>query len=229
MSKAKGVKIKSWNFLVGCVGVPGTGKSYRASQRVLEEARATSAYVIAHDPNGTFDDPGIAAQWKGYGGVHRHESVAVMERALASNPAGIHVVDVLDGGELMTSAVKIGAASMARAKDGFYHPTILLLDEAVGAEGVASSRGIGRDWLDAIVSRRHKGIGIAWTAQSTFVAHRMLIMQARELYLFRCVDPADEKRLAAVGITREDFARIRALPDRKCLTVKAGRVESKNT
>jgi hypothetical protein len=189
-----------------------------------DEARRTGAYVLVHDPTGSYDTDPYRRIWSRAGGVHRHESADAAVRALSSAPRGAHVIDVADGGEVLRAGLRVGAASMARAKDGKYNPVIVIVDEAVGAEGV-QSHGLDREWLDAIVKRRHLGIGIGWTGQSTYVAHRALLMQSTELYVFRLVDPADHKRLQALGLTRDEARRVAHLPDRAALVFRNSRPE----
>lgn len=222
-SKKPGVPVKGWNFFVGAVGIPGTGKSHAIARRVAEESTRIAAYNLVHDPTGSYDEADYQKIWQAHGGTFRYPNARAALRGIASNPGGAHIIDAIDGGEVLEAGIKLAATSLGRAKDGHYHPVVVTLDEASGADG-ADSRKLSQEWLEAIVQRRHLGIGVAWTAQSTYVAHRMFLMQSTELYVFRQCDPADLRRLRAVGMSLEETAEVAELEDRRALVVVKNRV-----
>lgn len=219
------VELKKWNFMVGAVGLPGSGKSYRLATRIAEEYDATGALCVGHDPTWSYWEDDYQAIWRGRGGVHRHRSVADCVTALRRDSRGMHLIDVEDGAEVLKLGTDIGARSIAIAeqqKTNRYRPCIVLLDEAVGAQGVESHR-LARDWKEAILTRRHIGIGIGWTGQSCYTAHKMMLTMASEMFVHRLVDPEDLKRLRAIGLQREHVLHVPSLPDRHALMVKSNR------
>jgi hypothetical protein len=220
------VAIKEWNFLVGSCGLPGSGKSHCIARRVAEEQAATGAHVLVHDPTGSYDTVNYQKIWRPNGGTRRYQDAHAALAGLASHAKGAHIIDCIDGADVLQAGIQLAAVNMQRQKRGQYHPVIVVLDEAVGAEGVDSHR-LDREWLEAIVKRRHLGIGIAWTGQSCYVAHRALLMQSTELFIFRMVDPADHKRLISCGMTKEQVAEIAVMPDHHCYVLKSSRVVGK--
>jgi hypothetical protein len=216
-------KLKEWNFQIGAFGVPATGKSHRVATRCALESQKVGAYVLVHDPTMSYSEAPYRKIWAPYGGIHHHDSPSAAADDLLRHPRGAHVVAADDAVEVLRLGIEVAAKSIdraARSGTKMYHPVIIILDEVLDAEGLKSQH-LDMVWKRAQAKRRHWGIGIAYTGQSCYVAHKTILMWSTELYAFRMMDPADHKRLRSVGLSKEQAEEgVPALRDRHCYYVE---------
>lgn len=204
---ALGVPLKSWNHCIGLLGQPGTGKSYRALILAREMSR-TPAYVLAHDPTGSYRGPD----------VHNYPDERAACAALATRPAGIHVIDVADGGRVLAAGIRVAESSARAGTGGRAVPVLVLWDEMVAVSG-ASPHRLEESHRDVLARRRHlgSGVGLLWTTQTPQFAHYAMLALCTKLYLFRLQDKRALDRLAAIGVPDSTLALVRSLPDRRCI------------
>lgn len=215
------VKLKSWNWQAVAIGAPGSGKSYWLRHEAWREAQRVGAYLIVSDPTNSWDED------KDVPKAH-YATGADLARGLAERGGRVaHILDVPDADDALRVGMKVAQAAMASAKNGRYWPVMVVADEAVTAQG-AKARGLSPLWVDAIARRRHHGIGIGITSQSTYFAHRAVLMLATRVEVFRICDPADVKRLTAIGVPKELALQLPTFPDREHVTVQNGRVTAIN-
>lgn len=214
----QGVPLKEWNYAISVLGVPGTGKSVYAMRVAWHLASKTPAYVVAHDPTGSYTNAKNLT-YAGRPPVFRYESTQALWSQLSRRGAGIHVLDVSDGNEVISAGVQLAEASGARAKNGRAIPVIVLLDEAVAVAGASPYR-LDDELRNLIARRRHigSGVGIIWTSQSPQFAHYALLGLSTQITMFRLTDQKAFDRLERVGVPKEMLIRVRALPDYKSIT-----------
>lgn len=207
-----GVPLKSWNHCIGLLGLPGTGKSYRALELAREMGK-TPAYVVAHDPTGSYRGADI----------HHYADEKALRARLATRAGGIHVLEVADGGRVLTCGIAIAQASASQAQNGYAVPVLVLWDEMVAVSGASPYR-LEDEARDVLARRRHigAGVGIIWTTQSPQFAHYSLLGLCTELYLFRLQDRRALDRLGNVGVDASILARLPSLPDRQCIRWRPG-------
>lgn len=211
------IELKQFNEQVVYIGAPGSGKSYLARHEAWARSKDVGGYLIAHDPTGSFDDERKIPH-------RRHASTEALHRALAKEGGRVaHILETDDADEVLRAAIHVGQASMARAQRGQFAPVLLLVDEAVAVDG-AAAHGLTPLWKNAIMRRRHYGIGLYLTAQTAHLAHRTVLTLATRIEVFRIADPADEKRLIAIGLDADIAANLRRMEDRAHVTVERGRV-----
>lgn len=208
-----GVARGEWNHAVVVLGVPGTGKSTWALQRALQLGR-TPAYVLAHDPAWRLPDKLPNGRPSG---IQRHETIAQVQHALATAPAGVHAVACADGGEVVRAGVQLGKASLTAGGEQRGVPVVVLLDEAVATAG-ASPHRLGDELRELLATRRHLHVAIIITAQSPNLTHYAFLGLATELVVFRLVDDRSLAALERVGVPREKLSQIRALPNFRAIT-----------
>jgi hypothetical protein len=208
-----GVPLKSWNVNVGVLGEPGTGKSYYALRLAQALAAGAPAYVVAHDPTGSYDGPGI----------YHHETREAVLAGLRAHPGGIHCLESPDGDEVLRLAIGVAELAGGAAVRGHAVPVVALLDEIVEVEG-ANPRRLDSLLRTVIARRRHlgSGLGIIWTGQSAYFAHRALLNLATRWVLFRLSAEEDLDRLRSRGAQQSVLDRVAVLPDRHHIVIDRG-------
>jgi len=204
-----GIAARTLNVAIGCVGAPGTGKSTYALARLLEYGRILPAYCIAHDVGWKLPDtlPGGRQT-----GIIRHDSFSSAQSRLASDPRGVHAITCTDAGPVIEYGMKLAGESLRKNNGVSGFPVMIMIDEIVSMSGATPNR-FEQLIKEMLVLRRHKNIGILWTAQSPRLCHNQLLGQATEIIVFRLNHKKDFDTLADVGFSDKELDVIRSLPD----------------
>lgn len=205
---------EQWVYL----GLPGSGKSWKARIDTWEAAQAQGGFVIAHDPTDSFDDEGVDIPHL------RYKSPAELARGVQAHGGGcVHILATSNGDDVLRVALRLAQTNMAQARQGHFRPTYIYWDEAVAA-GDMKARGLSDLWMDALARRRRYGIAPTLTAQTSFFAHRSVLMMSTRTFIFTLIDPEDIDRMKAVGVPKEWRERLHAIPEYEYLEMRRGRV-----
>lgn len=202
-------------------GMPGTGKSWKARLDIWKAAQKTGGYVIAHDPTESFEDDGVQIPHV------RYDTPGKLARGVGQHGGScVHILDVRDGDTVLNTGKALAAASMAEAPrhQGKFRPVYIYWDEAVASSEENGPRRLSPLWMDALARRRRYGIALVMTSQSTFFAHRSVLMLSSRIYAFRLTDPEDAKRLRSCGLPRHLGDTLGRVPDREYYELVTGRV-----
>ena len=121
-------------------------------------------------------------------------------------------MDVLDAGEVIEYGKKVAAAGLLANQGRGGPPCIILIDEIVSAADANPYR-LGEGLRQGLALRRHKNIGLVWTAQSPNLCHHQLLALGTELVVFRLFSKRDLDTLETVGFTDAELDTIRTLQD----------------
>lgn len=216
------------------IGMPGTGKSWKARLDMWASAQETGGYVVAQDPTESFEDKGVDIPHVRYdtpgklaAGVRKHGGSCV------------HILDGHDGDVVLATGKALAAASMAegrrkaaknpldprsKEREPMFAPVYLYWDEAVASSEDSGPRRLSPLWMDLLGRRRRYGIVPVMTSQSTFFAHRSVLMLSSRIYAFRLTDPEDAKRLKACGLPKHLGETLARVPDYEYYEMQSGRV-----
>jgi hypothetical protein len=207
----------SVNVAIGVLGVPGTGKTTRATVEVLLLQREIGpVYVVAHDPGYRIPDTlpnGVSTR------ITRHDSVEDAQEAMKANPGGIHAIATVDASDVIVYGSNLSKSSLEKngGKQGI--PTVIFVDEAVSAASASPYR-LGEEMRELLALRRHKHVGIVWTSQSPQLCHYQMLSLSTKLVLFRITDGRALARLEQAGVPPEITSKLSSLPDHSCYVVK---------
>lgn len=167
------------------------------------------AYVFAHDLQWKIPD---ALPDGRPTGIVRHDSLGACVTTLRSDPTGIHCVATEDAGDVVELAIRTADTSLKRNEGRGGIPGLVLIDEIVSAADADSYR-LGGPLKQAMALRRHLNIGIIWTSQSPNLCHYQMMAIGSELVIFRLTNKRDIKPLMDAGVSPEEIALIKELPD----------------
>ena len=191
------------NLQVAIFGVPGSGKTTRAKQRI-REACASGWFAVIHDPNDDYERLGPEGDI---------EDLARAADRAAREKKRVHpVLRTRDDAVSIMEDVKAFSA-LGRRK------TLLVFDESVL---LGSPRSLEHELADLIARRRHHGIGILFVAQFPSLCHFSIMTQATELDLFRVIDAYSLKKLEERGVPREVVMTLPDLDNFQFRTVRPG-------
>jgi hypothetical protein len=175
----------------------------------LEYGRTLPAYCLAHDVNWKLPDALPSGRPSG---IVRHDSLGAAQSRLATDPRGVHSISCSDAEPVISLAIRIAAESLKQNEGRCGIPAFILIDEIVSAAGASPYR-FGEQMKEMLATRRHKNIGLMWTAQSPRLVNNQMMGLATEIICFRLNHKRDLDSLEEVGFTVEELDVIRALPD----------------
>lgn len=199
---------RTFNVARGYLGLPGSGKTTRAVGDVLKLARASGAYIVAHDSAWSIPDrlpDGTRVP------IVRHQSEESARAGYKSAPGSIHALST----ETLAPATRI-AVDLAAASG---RPAILYVDEIVAVPDT-SPNYVTPEFRALLSTRRHANVGIVWTTQSPFNVHRVLLKLSTELVIGRLRDGADLNRLQQSGVPRETIEKLAKLDNYRFIEVR---------
>mgnify|MGYP001612949403 CR=1 FL=1 len=209
------------------VGPPGCGKSWMKAAELRALAR-TPAYVISFDPAGAVRGAD----------VRRHDSAASLAAALATEQrCVIHVLDVMDGRQVLTAAMQLGKTSRARASglpvekyklgDRPATPVVIDVDEVVAFHGAGKGgrlvplmapQNLDPALAEAYIMRRHMLLLWCWGTQRPAFVHPSLWESVRTVVIFRLGDDdslsALQKDASVPGEVIDRVRRLEFVPHR---------------
>ncbi len=208
-----------FDVAIGYLGKVRHGKTDAAVGRLLAFRKAHPVYLIAHDPQYAIPDKlhdGTPTH------VVRHATVAALAHGIGKRPDALHVSMEPDAITLVRFSERLGRASMERADPKGLAapcpPVLVYIDEVNRCEGATEGK-LGEDIRNALLSRRHRHVGIVWSSQSPHRVHYELLGNATELHAFALDKDRDLARLAAdSGFSKAEVSQIPNLPKFRCIS-----------
>lgn len=207
-TRPRGVRRGAWDVNIGLTGIPGCGKSTVGVYTMLELARQTPCYLLAHDPEHAL--PRRLPDGR-HVPIVRHATAEAAAAAIERSPGGIHAVACVDAGEVVAIGNRIGERSLAAAKGGPAPPVLVFIDEVTNCREMAP-RSLGPTLQEAVTLRRHRHCGLIWGVQSPHLVHYQFLGKTTELLVFRLESQRDIDRLIGdAGFPQNSAAQIRTL------------------
>lgn len=187
------------------IGVPGCGKSTRATARALDLSHNPGCYVLAHDPAHRIPEKDHTGKRFD---VRWHDSTEQARSALGSRPVGIHAVACANPDDVILLAIEASRASLAKSRDGMEGiPVLVYIDEGVTMGGATPYR-LSPAMRELLATRRHLHVGLIITMQSPQFMHYSMISMATKVTCGRLNDQRGIKRLIEGGIPPEKANKI---------------------